>query len=98
MKTLENCENMFGKISPQYQRTIKNYITEPTFDNWDEIQCIIINPKGQMKTIWNAVIDIDPTFPRRGRAKDMDGNIIREWERIPEPFTVLQAIREATRQ
>ena len=94
MKTLEKCENLFGKISPQIQKRIKNYIKKPTFDNWDDIQCIIIS--GNMKTIWQAVIEIDPTFPRRGRSEDLEGNIVKEWERIPEPFIVLQAIKQAT--
>lgn len=96
MRTLNRCENMFGKISPQIENRIKNYINNPTFDNWHDIQCIIVNPAGKMTTIWNAVIEIDPTFPRRGRAEDYDGNVIREWERIPEPLLVLQAIRYVT--
>jgi len=96
MKALDNCENMFGKMSPIMKKEIKKYINKPTFDQWDEIAHYIINPDGQMKTIWNAVIDIEPDFPHMGRAEDLEGNVIREWERIPEPFTVLQAIKYAT--
>lgn len=95
MKSLEKCENLFGKISPQIQKRIKNYIKKPTFDNWDDIQCIIIG--SNMKTIWQAVIEIDPTFPRSGRRTDLDGNVIKEWECIPEPLIVLQAIKQATK-
>ena len=96
MKTLERCENMFGKMSPMQQREIKKYIKNPTFDQWDEIAHYIVNPAGQITTIWQAVLTVDSTFPNRGRTTDIGGNIIREWERIPEPFTVLQAIRYAT--
>ena len=96
MKSLENCENIFGKISPQIEKRIKRYIKNPTFDNWDDIQCIIINSSKQITTIWQAIINIDSTFPRHGRREDELGNIINEWERIPDPLQVLQAIKEAT--
>ena len=86
---------MFGQINSQIQRKIKNYLKNPCFETWDNIHCIVINSK-DMKTIWNAVIDIDPCFPRKGRKKDEEGNTITEWERIPEPFILLQAIRKAT--
>jgi hypothetical protein len=86
LRALENCENMFGRISPYIEKRIRKYIANPTFDNWDDIQGIIINPEGQMITIWRAMIEFDSTFPRTGRTEDFKGNIIKEWERIPEPF------------
>lgn len=96
MKTLDNGENMFGKISPVIKKEIKEYINNPSFDQWDKIAHYIISPIGQIKTIWNAIVDIDSTFPRTGRAEDSEGNIVREWERIPEPLLVLQAIKYVT--
>ena len=46
-----------------------------------------------MKTIWQSVIDLDQHF-QPGRRTDSYGNILREWERIPEPLLVLQAIKQ----
>jgi hypothetical protein len=43
-------------------------------------------------TIWEAVLELDPTFPRQGRTTDMDGRIIKDWERIPSQLQVMQAI------
>ena len=97
MKALENCVNVFGEhIKPEYQKKIKQYLDNPTFDNWDEIQGIIIDT--HFNSIWNAVIAYDPTFPRRGRTEDTEGNIIKEWERIPTPLQVLQAIKAYNRK
>jgi hypothetical protein len=98
MKALEQCENIFGKLSPQIQKRIKNYIKNPTNENWDDIHGIIVNPKGEMITIWNAVININPIFPRVGRREDYEGNIIDEWQMIPNPLQVLQAIRDACKE
>lgn len=96
MKTLENCDNLFGKISPQIQKRIKRFINEPTADNWDDISGIII--KGNSTTtIWQAMVAYDPTFPNKGRTTDTEGNVIKEWERIPTPFEVLKAIKEFTK-
>lgn len=96
MNALENCDNMFGKLSPQIQKKIKKYIAKPTIENWDDIYCIVVKSEG-MKTIWNAMIAFDPTFPRTGRSEDAEGNIIKEWERIPTPFELLRAITEFTK-
>jgi hypothetical protein len=96
MNTLKNCYNPLGEqIRPEYQKKIKRFLDHPNYDNWDEIAGIIINTK--MDSIWNAMIKYDSTFPRRGRAEDFDGNVIREWERIPTPFELLQAIKEYTK-
>jgi hypothetical protein len=94
IKTLEKCVNVYGKISPQIQEQIVGYLLNPTYDKWDEISSIIINE--DMTTIWQAVCHICPMFPITGRTWDKNHNIIKDWERIPEPLLVLQAIRKAT--
>jgi|BioPla2DNA2_1021312.scaffolds.fasta_scaffold19648_6 hypothetical protein len=50
-----------------------------------------------MTTIWQAMVAYDPTFPNKGRTTDTEGNVIKEWERIPTPFEVLKAIKEFTK-
>lgn len=90
---LDKCENMFGslKTRPDIKKRVYNYIKNPTFDNWDDIHCIIIK---DFKTIWNAMIEFDPTFPMVGRTTNDKGDIIKEWERIPTPFEVMKAIQQ----
>lgn len=92
MKTLDNCTNMFGKISPAIQKRIKNYIKNPSTETWEDIFCIIINGE-KLTTIWQAVLAEDPSFPRTGRSKDLKGNTIKDWPRIPDTFLLLKAIK-----
>lgn len=51
-----------------------------------------------MTTIWQAMIETDSTFPKSGRVKDFEGNMIKEWGRIPMPLELLRAIKEVTIQ
>lgn len=89
---LDDCTNMLGELSPSIKKRVKRFVNNPTPANWDDISGVIID--GQfLTTIWQAVIKIDPTFPRHGRTTDAQGNVIREWERIPTPLQVLQAIK-----
>lgn len=96
MKVLDNCKNMFDNMSPVMKKEIRKYINDPTLEQWDKIAHYIINPVGQMWTVWNAVLEVDPTFPKEGRATDLQGNVVREWRRIPEPFIVLKGIKYVT--
>lgn len=91
---LDECTNLFGsfKNRPDIKKRIKNYIDNPTVDNWEDIHSIIIDAQS-FKTIWNAMIDYDPTFPRTGRCTDEKGNVLKEWSRIPTPFEVMKAIQ-----
>lgn len=95
MNSLVRCSNLFGPLSLDTRKRIMEYMTDPTVDRWDDIQTIIISARG-FKTIWEAVIRIDPSFPRRGRAYDAHDNLIREWARIPDPLTIMRAIKAAT--
>jgi hypothetical protein len=90
----ELAENMFGKIKPEIIRRINKYIKNPTTAGWEDIHCIIIDRTGRMKTIWNAINDIDPFFPRYGRRTDIYGNILRDWEQTPSPEKVIEAINK----
>lgn len=88
-------ENMLGEnIGLDYQNKIKDYIENPSFDKWDEIAGIVIAGY-PTETIWQCICSLDPTFPKRGRATDLEGNTVREWERIPHPFLVRRALKLA---
>lgn len=84
--------NMFGRLKEPIKNRIRNYLKNPTYIGWNDIHSILITPN---KTIWQAVIDIDPTFPRRGISTDAKGKVIREWERIPSALFVKKAIEKA---
>jgi hypothetical protein len=96
MKTLKKCTNMFGQVSVEYREKLEKYINKQnhTADEWDEVAHIIIDGSGQMKTVWQALIDIDSSFPTSGRTKNEKGKIIKEWAKIPCGFDVARAIQK----
>jgi hypothetical protein len=89
--------NMFGALSPRLRARIIHFIQNPCFETWDDISSIIINwASAEACTIWQAVICVDPTFPRSGRVTDQKGKMVREWERIPTVETLKKALEFAT--
>jgi hypothetical protein len=83
---------MFGhQISPDCQERIMRFLSDPSYDSWDDIAHIIIAPDGC--TVWQAISRLNPTFPAHGRSFDFEGKIIREWEEIPLPIDVVRAIK-----
>lgn len=93
--TMGKAKNMFGEgLSEDVKRRIRAYLENPTYEGWDDIQGIVIRPRGTVATIWQSICAIDPTFPRIGRRTDDKGDVIQEWERIPDPVLVMRAIKE----
>lgn len=94
---LDLARNMLGgRLSDKIKKNIQAYINAPTPDGWDEIKGYIIHPTGRVMTIWQCIIEIDPTFPRVGRSTDENDNVIREWTRIPDAELIRQALAYAT--
>ncbi len=88
---------MFGRISDENREKIVRLHDEPTAETWDEANGIILAfGEGVMLTLWQAVLAVDSTFTRTGRATDLEGNVLREWARVPEPAIVRQALAYAT--
>lgn len=88
--------NMLGRLDKSLERRINRYVKHPTFEGWDDIHGIILNGTGTMLTVWNAVIAIDPTFPKVGRTTTIEGRIIKDWERIPTAEQIKDAVFYAT--
>jgi hypothetical protein len=89
--------NACGPLSPEIRRRIVRYLARPTEPHWNDIAGIIVNWEAHgCSTIWQAVCQVDPIFPRQGRTMDGLGRIIHPWERIPEPGLVARALRFAT--
>ncbi len=86
---LEFATNMFGVIRPEIKKRLERVINNPTQNNWDDAYCLIINSKGAMITLWQAVLKIDPQMPQ---SKPSDS----KWQYIPSSETIIQAIKNAT--
>lgn len=87
-----------GKRPLDNERKLRiiNYLINPCEPLWDNIAGLHI---AGFSTLWQAVLKVDPTFPRTGRRYEMESNrVIRKWERIPEPELVLKAIKHITEE
>lgn len=80
--------NYVGLLKSYLKSALYNYMEFPTNDNWNEIYSMMVTPK---HTVWQAVLELDSTFPARipVSAKDPDN---LQWERIPSVVLVNMAI------
>lgn len=95
--SLSCATGMLGPMDGSCKERILRYFRDPRFETWDDVCGIIVRGEHPMLTLWQAVLVADPTFPRRGRCRDLLGNMLEEWERIPEPHVVAEALFWATR-
>jgi hypothetical protein len=97
LQILKNTTNVFGPVEPETQKRITAYMAKPSAKLWDDIHSIIIHWPGKPNTIWQAVVAIDPTFPKSGQP--VPYGIIRRpehvWRRWPDAFTLARAIKAA---
>lgn len=73
---LQRATNLFGRLQPEVKDRVVKYLNGPTESGWAEIHGILISPR---ITIWQAVIRVDPTFPKTGRRMGAGGKIIERW-------------------
>ena len=92
INVIELSRNMFGFLRPYIKSALYNYIEFPSQDNWNEIYSLCI-ATGKITTVWQAVLDVDPTFQNRLTAGAHEEDNVR-WDRIPEPEVVLLALRK----
>jgi hypothetical protein len=88
---LEFTTNMLGKLKDEKKKEIMDYIKHPTYEGWEEIAHYLVTPN---KTLWQAVIAIDSTFPLRSRRTNDQGKILKDWDKIPTPEQIKDAIRK----
>lgn len=80
-------------LDEEMKQRIYDYLVNPTPTAWSDISGIIVNSR--LLTVWQAVRRVDPSFPATGRSYEVgSGGLLKEWERIPHPDLVLDAIRE----
>lgn len=87
---------MFGKIDNKIKKRILQYFKTPDYETWEDIHCIILIGIGTMLTVWQAVIAINPSFPKTGRCVTLEGKIVEDWDRIPTKKELAEAIFYAT--
>ena len=82
---LEFATNMFGHLKPDVKSRLQQVIDNPNQETWNDAYFFII---AGGKTLWQAVLDIKPDFPR---SKGLDS----DWGEIPDSDTIIKAINEA---
>jgi len=87
--------NMFGALNLECRTRLQAVIDEPNLDTWEDAHSLIIGADGWI-TLWQAVIAVDPTFPRTGPTTTLKGKKLTDWERVPDRSTIRQALAYAT--
>jgi len=87
--------NLWGKLKPSERKRLVSVLKKPTNKTWNDAYSIIIRDTG-MVSLWQAVIAVDPFFPRRGPSYT-SGEAERErvWEKIPSRETLIKALQYA---
>lgn len=86
--------NMLGPMSETIKDRLREFFEHPCRDTWDDISSIILNETSL--TVWQAVIAVDSSFPKTGPHTSPKGIILKDWERVPDPETVKEALIYAT--
>jgi len=96
-KALSRCHTICsGSLLEDTKRLIIQYMMHPSEPSWDRISGMMV--KGH-RTLWQAVILKDPSFPRTGRRYECTTyRVVKKWERIPEPRLLLEAIKNITEE
>ena len=92
---LELARNDYGQLSWELKKKLIDLFDEPTVEKWDQAYAIVLFPD-PTTTLWQAVGVVDPTFPKEGRATDLQGRIVEEWSRVPDRALIYRALRFAT--
>lgn len=93
----DGLDNMFGTIKPDIRKRLQAVIDNPCLKTWGNSYSIILSWRRNY-TLWQAVIAVDPTFPRMGPRTDQRGKVLENWQRIPNRDTILKAILLATEE
>jgi len=91
---LDLATNMFGKLKSGPRSKVMALIQNPSQKTWDNAHGVILN--SQWMTLWQAILAVDPTFPKEGKATDVKGRVIEGWPRVPDPDLVIRALKYAT--
>lgn len=90
-------QNMFGPLPLDVLKRLQDTLDNPRA-HWAENHGIVLRDGrgfGLGLTLWQAVLAVDPTFPRRGRATDSKGKVIEDWARYPDQVLIARALKYA---
>ena len=88
---LPGLHNMFGPLDRSIRLRLQQVITNPR-KYWNRDHGIILNATDRYLTLWQAVLKVDPSFPRVGPSYGNDGRPVEDWSRYPTPDLLQQAI------
>lgn len=88
MSYLDQATNMFGHLTGEVRERLVAVLANPTQETWGNAYSIILN-QGTWTTLWQAVLAVDPTFPRTGPA------LGEPWPRVPDYDTICRALQYA---
>lgn len=94
-RELDLARNMFGHLKPRERTRLRAVLYQPTEQTWDDAYSIIVGADGWM-TLWQAVLAVDPSFPKVGPSTDVRGRRVSRWKKIPDQETLVTALRYAT--
>ena len=80
----EGLSNLYGELSDDVRARLEAFFEDPCEATWDDAHCIILSA-GSFATFWQAVIAVDPTFPRSKPER-------KPWPRVPDFFTARRAL------
>lgn len=84
--TFRHLNNAFGRLNPEVCKRLKAVAVNPNQQTWSAAYGIIINWQDRHKTLWQAVIQIDPTFPKVGPCNG------ESWKRITTQEQIMEAL------
>jgi hypothetical protein len=93
---IEFAQNPFGKLKQPLKEALYNYYEFPNNDNWNDIYGMVI-ATGRVATVWQAVLAIDPTFPRSIPADAWETEDAARWSRIPTRDEFVKALNYVTK-
>lgn len=97
LTTNPKLNNMYGTLKPEIVKRLQQVLDNPA-KYWDDAHSIILRADRKWLTLWQAVIAVDPTFPKRGKATDQRGRVIEDWARKPDSVLIARAIRYAVNE
>ena len=93
-EALDRATDLFGPLGPDSRRRIRALLADPCEETWDDAHSIILNAR-TWRTLWQAVLLVDPAFPTSGPVTDAAGRRLEWWTAVPGEFTIRRAIQLA---
>lgn len=85
------------RLQPDIQRRLRQVMRQPR-KYWDRDHGVILvasEPGTLGLTLWQAILRVDPTFPRVGPSEDRHGKRREDWARYPDQMLIARAIKYA---